>query len=533
MPRVKKTIGERSAMTSPRHLFAVARTALSTLGFAAIAFGISVSAAAAQARKPNIIVIVADDLGYNDISLNGNPLVRTPNIDAIAKDGARFTDPYTGDAVCAPSRAALLTGRYPQRYGFEYLPHLPGFINAMNGKYIKPEYDATIFPPQDPPVAPEKNGLPESEITIAQMLKGEGYTTAIFGKWHMGLAPNLAPGKRGFDEHVYYPGGAMFHAQPDDPNVVSYKLPWDGIDHWLWDQLKPQIIRGDVKGPVKGWLGDELAASAGDFMARNKDKPLFIYLAFSEAHTPLMAPKDIYDRNSYIKDEKTRIYYSMIEAMDRNVGRVLEKVKSLGLDENTIIIFASDNGGAAYTRIPMENLPYRGWKVTFFRGGVTVPYFMRWKGHIAPDQTVPGIASTLDIFPTAAAASGATLAADRKYDGRNLLPVLTGTAPNDLGNRTLYWRNQDYYLLREGHYTLQVSKYPDKVWLFDLDTDPAERINLAPFMPAKVKEMKAALGAIDKEMVPPAWSPAQRNRIDVDGYSAPTKGDQEWVSWAN
>jgi arylsulfatase A-like enzyme len=222
----------------------------------------------------------------------------------------------------------------------------------------------------------------------------------------------------------------------------------------------------------------------------------------------------------------------MIEAMDRNVGQLLDKVRELGLDKNTIVIFTSDNGGAHYTRIPWENLPYRGWKITFFRGGVSVPYFVRWPGHIAPGQTIPGIASTLDIFPTAAAAAGAKLATDRKYDGRNLLPVLEG-GPNDLSGRTLYWRNGDYYLLRDGKYTLQVSKYPDKVWLFDLSKDPTERINLAPFMPNKVKELKAVLAGIDKEMVKPAWPAAQRNRVDVDGFSAETHGDQEWVSWTN
>lgn len=493
---------------------------------------LSPEAIGAAPRQPNIIVILADDLGYNDVSLNGNPLVRTPNIDSIAKDGARFAEGYTGDAVCAPSRAALLTGRYPQRYGFEYLPHLGGFVHAMDGTYVKPDYPATILSGDDVKLDPDKNGLPLGEITIAQMLKGAGYSTAIFGKWHMGLAPDLQPGKRGFDEHVYYPGGAMFHAQPDDPNTVSFKLPWDGIDQWLWANLKPMIVRGDVRGPIKGWLGDELTNAATDYIERHKDKPFFIYFAYPEAHTPLQAPKDIYAKNAFIKDERTRVYYSMIEAMDRNVGQLLDKVRELGLDKDTIVIFTSDNGGAHYTRIPWENLPYRGWKITFFRGGVSIPYFVRWTGHIAPGQTVPGIASTLDIFPTAAAAAGAKLATDRKYDGRNLLPVLEGGA-NDLADRTLYWRNEDYYLLRDGKYTLQVSKYPDKVWLFDLSKDPTERINLAPFMPEKVKELKAVLAGIDKDMMKPAWPAAQRNRVDVDGFAAETGGDQEWVSWAN
>lgn len=494
---------------------------------------LSPQAIGAAPRQPNIIVILADDLGYNDVSLNGNPLVRTPNIDSIARDGARFAEGYTGDAVCAPSRAALLTGRFPQRFGFEYLPNLPGFVHAMDGSLVKPDYPATLLGEPNPPIDPAKNGLPDSEITIAQMLKGAGYTTAIFGKWHMGLAPNLSPAKRGFDEHVYYPGGAMFHAQPDDPNVVSFKLPWDGIDKWLWSKLKPVIVRGDTPGPIKGWLGDELTSAATDFIERHKDKPFFIYFAYPEAHTPLQAPKDIYAKNAFIKDERTRVYYSMIEAMDRNVGQLLGKVHSLGLDNNTIVIFTSDNGGAHYTRIPWENLPYRGWKITFFRGGVSMPYFVRWAGHIAPGQTVPGIASTLDIFPTAAAAAGAKLATDRKYDGRNLLPILENAAPNDLANRILYWRNENYYLLRDGRYTLQVSTYPDKVWLFDLQKDPTERINLAPFLPDKVKELKGVLAGLDKQMVKPAWPAVERNRVDVDGYAQETGGDQEWVSWAN
>ncbi|WP_296595112.1 sulfatase-like hydrolase/transferase [Phenylobacterium sp.] len=494
-----------------------------------------IGAAQAQAAKrPNIVLILADDLGYNDISLHGNPLVRTPNIDSIAQSGARFENGYTGDAVCSTSRAALMTGRNYSRYGFEWLPNLPGFVNARNGKYVVERYAAKIQPTDGKPIPPERNGLPDTEVTMAQVLKAQGYHTGIVGKWHLGTAPNLLPQRRGFDEFVGFPGGAALYAKVDDPTVVTAKLPWSGIDAYLYDNLTTNVWRDGKPTPAKKYMTYELADEAVNFIDRNKKKPFFLYLAFNSPHNPIQAPKAIYDRMGHIKDEKTRVYYSMIQAMDDGVGQVLRKLKAEGLEKDTIVVFLSDNGGASYHQIPQENLPYRGWKTTYFEGGVHVPFFVKWPARIPAGTMTPGIASSLDLFPTFLAAAGGKLPADREYDGVDLTASLTGQAgPDALRSRSLYWRKGDYRMIRQGDWKLQTLDDPKAVWLFDLATDPTERINLASMMPEKVMELKAAFAAQEKKYIAPAWPATARARINVDGHPPVIPGTVEYVEWLN
>lgn len=484
-----------------------------------------------RADRPNVIVIVADDLGHYDLSIAGNPLIRTPNIDSIGREGVRFATGYAADAVCAPSRAGLLTGRYPQRYGFEYLPYLAGFQNARNGTYGADRYPTTVLPLTAPP--PEKNGLPHSELTLAELLKARGYHTGAVGKWHLGYDPSLTPTARGFDEFVGVLGGSSLYADQKDPDIAAARLPWSGIDNYLWDTRKAQIQKDGKTGPLPKYMTYALGDEAAAFVRRNREQPFFLYLAFTAPHNPLQAPKAVYDKLSHVKDERTRVYYAMIQAMDEAVGQVLSAVDESGLAEDTIIIFTSDNGGAFYHEIPQENLPYRGWKTTYFEGGLNVPFLMRWKGHLAPDRAVPGIVSALDIVPTVAAATGATLPKDRRFDGRNLLPVLSGEAPNDLAERTLVWRKEEYRAIRHGRWKLQTAKYPNAVWLYDLQTDPTERVNLAKRLPEKVKELQRRMAAEEKDFVPPAWTPAARSRVDIDGYAPDAKGEVEHVYWTN
>jgi arylsulfatase A-like enzyme len=481
--------------------------------------------------KPNIIIILADDLGHNDLSIAGNPLVRTPNIDSIGGQGVRAQTGYAGDAVCAPSRAALLTGRYPQRYGFEFLPYLAGFQTARDGTYGADRHTPVVLPVVAPP--PEKNGLPRSETTLAELLKGRGYKTAAVGKWHLGYAPSLTPTARGFDEFVGVLGGSSLYADQKDPSIASARLPWSGIDNYLWDTRKAAITADGKNQPLSSYMTYRLGDEAAGFIDRNADEPFFLYLAFTAPHNPLQAPKAVYDRMGHIKDEKTRVYYAMIEAMDEAVGKVLAAVEKAGVADDTIIIFTSDNGGASYTEIPYENLPYRGWKTTYFEGGLNVPFLVRWNAGFRPGQTVPGIISALDIFPTVAAAAGADLPAGRTFDGVNLLPVFTGAVPNHLDERTLVWRKDEYRAIRHGRYKLQTAKHPKKVWLFDLETDPTERINLAAKLPAKVAELRKLMAAQEKEFVPPAWTPAARTRIDIDGYSPLVGEAAEHIYWTN
>jgi arylsulfatase A-like enzyme len=515
-----------------------------TLGGLAIAFAAALAAsatlppakaavAAEPPRKgpPNVIVILADDLGHNDLSIAGNPLVKTPNLDSIARDGVRFVDGYSADAICAPSRAGLLTGRYPQRFGFEYLPYLPGFQAARDGTYGADRHKPMVLPITAPD--PKKNGLPANEETLAEVLKARGYHTGAIGKWHLGYVSPLTPTDQGFDEFVGVLGGSSLYAPQDAPDIASARLPWSAIDNYLRATRKAMIQRDGKNQPLNGYMTDVLGDEAAAFVRRNRDKPFFLYLAFTAPHNPLQAPKAIYDRLDYIKNERTRVYYAMIMAMDDAVGRVLKAVDDAGLAQDTIVIFTSDNGGAFYHEIPQENLPYRGWKTTYFEGGVNVPFVMRWPARIPAGQTVPGIVSALDIVPTVAAAADASLPGDRTFDGRDLLPVLTGAAPNDLRDRTLVWRKEDYRAIRHGQWKLQTSRYPEAVWLYDLDTDPTERTNLAKRMPEKVRELQALYADQEKAFVPPAWTPAARTRIDIDGYSPHAGDDVEHVWWTN
>lgn len=492
------------------------------------------AAQAASAKRPNIVVILADDLGYNDVSLHGNPLVRTPNIDSIARQGARFETGYTGDAVCSTSRAALMTGRNFSRYGFEWLPNLPGFIRARDGTYAQERYPPKIVTRGANPIPPEKNGLPMSEVTLAQALKAQGYRTGIVGKWHLGTAPNLLPTNRGFDEFVGFPGGSALYGKVDDPQVVTAKLPWSGIDGYLYANLTTDVWRDGKRTPARKYMSYELADEAVGFIERNKKQPFFLYLAFNAPHNPIQAPKAVYDRMGHIKDEKTRVYYAMIQAMDEAVGQVLGKLKAEGLERDTIVVFLSDNGGASYHHIPQENLPYRGWKTTYFEGGLHVPFFVRWPARIPAGSFVPGVASSLDLFPTLVRAAGGELPKDREYDGVDLTPALSGRAgPDALRERTLYWRKGDYKAIRQGRWKLQWLDEPKAVWLFDLETDPVERFNLAARKPEKVRELQALYAEQEKKYVPPAWPATARTRINVDGHSPDASDEVEYVEWLN
>jgi arylsulfatase A-like enzyme len=278
----------------------------------------------------------------------------------------------------------------------------------------------------------------------------------------------------------------------------------------------------------------ELADEAVSFIDRNKKKPFFLYLAFNSPHNPIQAPKAIYDRMGHIKDEKTRVYYSMIQAMDEGVGQVLRKLKAEGLEKDTIVVFLSDNGGASYHQIPQENLPYRGWKTTYFEGGVHVPFFIKWPARIPAGTMTPGVVSSLDLFPTFLSAAGGKLPADREYDGVDITASLTGQAgPDALRSRSLYWRKGDYRMIRQGDWKLQTLDDPKAVWLFDLATDPTERINLASMMPEKVMELKAAFAAQEKKYIAPAWPATARTRINVDGHPPVIPGTVEYVEWLN
>lgn len=474
---------------------------------------------------PNVLLIVADDLGYNDISLNGNPLVRTPNIDGLARDGARFVTGYAAHSTCSPSRAALMTGRFPQRFGYEFIRTPDAFLQSFDGTYPTEDVvemrEVTRRPPES------EAGLPPEEITIAELLAARGYRSAMIGKWHLGSGRALWPQTQGFDEFIGFPGGAAMFSPPDDDWSVEARLPWSGIDNYLWDHLPYMIVEDGRPQKPEGYVTDVLADRAVKFIERGDERPFFLYLAFNAPHNPLDAPKAVYDRLDHIADHTTRVYYAMIESMDAAIGRVLDALEASGSARNTVVIFTSDNGGAWYTHIPLHNHPYRGWKATFFEGGINVPFLVRWPAVIPPGRVVRGPASGVDVLPTVAAAAGAPLPNDRIIDGVDLLPAITGRS--DLGPRTLYWSQGGYRVIRQGRWKLQVQEDPERVWLFDLAADPTEQVNLADARPDQVAQLRAALRRLHAEMAEPLWESPYRLKMRIGPYVEPPTAQTEWI----
>jgi len=491
-------------------------------------------------RAPNIIVILADDLGYNDLAINGGGVadgaVPTPNINSIAHEGANLTDGYAGNATCAPSRAAIMTGRYATRVGYEFTPAgvlfsrtIAGFDNR--GAAYPPVYhpDAEANYPTD-----DKIGVPSSEIMVPELLKKKGYHSLIFGKWHLGEGPGMTPTEQGYDEFLGFLIGAQKFDLADSPNVVNAKQDFDPIDKFLWAALpfSVQYNNGPRFHPdeyMTDYLGDQAVAA----IDANKNRPFFMYLSFNAPHTPLQALKSDYDSLPGISDHRLRVYAAMIKALDRNVGKVLEKLKADGLDENTVIIFTSDNGGAHYIGLPEINKPYRGWKATFFEGGLRVPYFIKWPRQIAPGTVFNEPVGHVDIFATAAAAADIALPTDRQIDGVNLLPYLAGRKQGR-PHETLYWRSGHYKVMLDGDWKLLEDGTSAQTWLFNLKDDPTEQTNLAATEPARLAEVKAALDKLDGEQSKPLWPALIEFPIAIDHtLEEPVKKGDEYIYWSN
>jgi len=484
-------------------------------------------------RPPNIILIVADDLGYNDISLNGGGVarvVKTPNIDALAREGVNFTTAYAANATCSPSRAAMMTGRYPTRFGFEYTAVPVEFAeNLAHGEGVGPHraifHDELITP--DIPAYPDM-GVPASEVTIAEAVKAAGYHTLHIGKWHLGEAPKLQPQAQGFDESLAILAGAAMFLPEDDPDSVNAKLPWDPIDRFIWANLRHAVtFNGSKRFHPQGHMTDYFADEAIEAIEANRNRPFFLYLAFNAPHTPLQATKADYDRLPEIKDHKTRVYGAMIAQLDRRIGDVMAKLKEAGIDDNTLVIFTSDNGGAWYNGMSDLNAPFRGWKATFFEGGIRAPLFMRWPGGIAAGTQRADVTGHLDIFATIAAAAGATLPEDRPIDSEN---ILAGPAKRP----AMFWRSGDYRAVRVGDWKLQVTKRPEKARLYNLATDPTERHDLAAGDPQRVAELGALIEAQNRGMAKPIWPGLVEGPVRIDvPLNAPWRDGQDYIYWTN
>lgn len=493
-------------------------------------------------RPPNIVFILLDDLGYNDISTFGGGIaggrVPTPNIDKLAAQGAIFSQAYSGTGTCAPSRAMLMTGRYPTRTGFEFTPTPNGMTSALSAfasgrkkthlpeLQVNPEINDDILPFKD-------KGLPGSEITIAELLKRRGYHTVHIGKWHLGNRKDFLPNAQGFDESLLMHSG--LYLPEDDPGVVNAKLDFDPIDKFLWAALSfAASYNGGAPFKPGGYLTDWWTDETLRVIEANRNRPFFLHLAHWAPHTPLQATKADFDAVGEFGTHRERVYAAMIRAVDRSIGRVMDKLEAEGLADNTIVVLSSDNGAPGYIGIPEVNAPYRGWKITLFEGGIRVPMFVKWPQRIAPGTVVNTPVTHVDLFPTLAAAAGVALPRDRVIDGVNVMPAAFGTGPVTRKDDAIFWQSGAYRVVRAGDWKLHVDGNQKKIWLFNLAADPGERNNLAVKQPQKVAALKALLAAHHANAVPSLWPHSLISPIVLDKtLDQPVADGDEYVLWPN
>ncbi len=414
--------------------------------------------------KPNIILIVSDDAGYKDFGSYGAKDIPTPNINSIAAKGVKFTDAYVTASVCAPSRAGLLTGRYQQRFGFEF---------NMTGKPAE-GYSRSDM------------GMDPQERTIANEMQAKGYRTIALGKWHQGAEEKHYPLNRGFDEfYGFIAGSRNFFSNPN--MRIGAQTLMDG---------KTPVPEKEIT-----YITDMLTDKATSFIKKNREKPFFMYVCYNAVHVPMQAKKEMMDRFAYISNTGRRTYAAMMASLDEGVGKILTTIKENKLDDNTMVIFINDNGGPTVNS--SDNTPLHGYKGSVWEGGIRVAFMMKWPGHIKENTIYKNPVSSLDILPTSIAAINGKQAGSKKLDGVNLLPYLN--KPNiSQPHKILFWRRGEGSAVRAGKWKLLRVK-SDAVLLFDLDKDISEKTNVADKYPNVVKELLAKLHAWEKELSAPHW----------------------------
>lgn len=430
------------------------------------------------AHRPNVVLIVADDMGYADAGFQGSTDIPTPHLDRIAREGVRLTDAYVTFPVCGPSRAGFITGRHQDRFGSS----------------VNPTIDPTV-----------PNGVPASELMISEMLKEAGYRTMAVGKWHLGTYEGLRPLDRGFDEFFgFLSGGHDYFAD-------RYTLQDLSEVRKRWDWYRTKLLHNDERIEAEGYLTDLLSDAAVEFIAREHEAdPYFVYLAYNAPHTPMQATDEYLARFNHIENKDRRTYAAMMAAMDDGIGRVLEAIDQRNDAANTLVVFFSDNGGARNNA--SRNTPLRGYKSDPFEGGVRVPYIMRWPVAIAPGTVYERPVSTMDVAGTVAAAIDRPTSG-KPLDGVDLIPYL-GSRRVDDPHDAIFWRwhRDGRFAVRAGD--LKLIAYDDSsrpAMLFDLATDPSERRNLLSGEDANdqtradANRLRELANAWISELVPPAY----------------------------
>jgi arylsulfatase A-like enzyme len=438
-------------------------------------------------RRPNILLIVSDDHGYADVGVHGCKDIPTPHMDSIARDGVRCTSGYVSGPYCSPTRAGLLTGRYQTRFGHEFNPAAK---------------DANL-----------DAGLPVTEVTLADRLKAAGYKTGLVGKWHLGHTEKFRPTNRGFEEFYGFLGGAHPYTAPPKGHRAMF--------------------RGTEPVEENGYLTDVFAREALAFIDRHAKEPFFLYLAFNAVHGPMHPSERHVKQFEHIKEEKRRTYATMMACLDEAIGKVLGKLKDLGIADDTLVLFVADNGGPEQVNAS-DNGPLNGGKATTWEGGVRVPYFVRWtNGKVPAGKTFDHPVIQLDMFSTALSAARADPEGKPgvKLDGVNLLPYLRGEAkgaPHD----ALYWRFGGQMAIRRGDWKLTKANAGggraggggaasrrekatvEGAKLFNLKDDIGEQTDLAAKHPEKVAELAGLWQKWNAEQADAAWGPAARKKKD-------------------
>lgn len=416
----------------------------------------------AAAPRPNIVILLSDDAGYHEFSLQGSTTIATPRIDSIAKNGVRFSNGYVSGCVCSPTRAGLLTGRYQQRFGHEF---------------------------NLPPAYSEENGLPLTEKTIADMLQGAGYRTIALGKWHLGYAPKFHPLARGFTDYYGFLQGSRSYWPLEKPGRLNQLLR----------DREPVAEKFD-------YMTDELAREAAASIRKHKDGPFFIYLAFNATHGPNHATE------ADLKAAGGNKIAAMTLALDRAVGVVLDELKASGVLDNTLVAFLNDNGGAT----GHDNAPLRGHKGSCWEGGVRVPFAMQWPAVLPKGKRFDAPVIQLDLFATAMALAGVEKAPGQPLDGVNLIPFLTGRQDRR-PHPTMYWKNGGKWAVRDGDLKLCVPEDGMAPALYDLARDIGEQADLAARRPEDVQRLRALYDAWASTHQPTPWNKPKKGKKDNQG----------------
>lgn len=448
-----------------------------------------------SARKPNIVIFLADDLGYGELGCQGNRQIPTPHIDSIANAGVRFTDGYVTAPYCSPSRAGMMTGRFQQRFGYtiNVMPHVPGG---------------------------SEHGLPRNEITLGEQLKQAGYQTGIVGKWHLGAREDFNPIHNGFDYFFGFAHEGHFFVPPPYHGVTTMlrkrPLPGGRKGRWVSEEgiifhdllgneplydLHNPILRGTEVVQEERYLTDAFTEEAVQFIDRNRDKPFFLYLPYNAVHSPLQGADRYMAKFSHIEDIQRLIFAAMLANMDDSVGTVLGKIREHQLEQETIIFFLSDNGGPT-KELTSSNLPLSGGKGSLREGGIRIPFMVQWEGTIPAGGTFSKPVISLDIFATSSCVAGCE-SFTRPIDGVNLLPFLQGTdstAPHE----QLFWSRQRNAALRQGDWkvlkTVPRGKSTPTWQLFNLANDVSEASDLSDSHPDRLAKMKAALAGFQEKL---------------------------------